>query len=102
MSRFLLFLILAISSVTSASADQPTSVVSNATMAGSESTRSAYIMPCDSWEFNNDVRGYVCRYRSYRISVADMNDIRNIEGKMNQMSQKILELESRIQVLEEQ
>ena len=67
-----------------------------------EGLRSVYISPCDSWMYSNEVQGYVCRYRSHRISVPDSYDIQNIENKMNEMSRKIKELESRIQALEQQ
>jgi TolA-binding protein len=62
---------------------------------------STYFTPCDSWQYNSDVRGYICSFRGRRTTIPDQYEFQNLQNSVSQMERTIRDLENRIRVLEQ-
>jgi len=59
--------------------------------------RGERIAPCDWWNYEPDVRGYICGRRPWTITVTTVDEVQRV---IDQLVAKINDLENRVAALE--
>ncbi len=59
-----------------------------------------YVQPCESWNYNSEVRGYICNYHSRSIRYVEDKDHERALNRVAELERAVSDLDARIQALE--